>query len=65
MMNQDFLEKHYKENGYKNLGWVNISTKAQEAYSESEQKQWHEIGRNLHLVALHDLKAFVLIDSGD
>lgn len=64
-MNKEWLENYYKNAGYTCLGWVNISTDAQEAYQKSENKQWHEIGRNLHLVACHDLKVYVMIDSGD
>lgn len=65
MNNQQQLEKHYESLGYKYLGCVNTSAKAQEASQQSTNKQWHEIGRNLHLIALHDLKAYVLVDSGE
>ncbi|MBQ2397630.1 MAG: hypothetical protein II304_11455 [Bacteroidales bacterium] len=65
MLNQDFWEKQYKQAGYTCLGWINISTKAQEAYHKSKNTQWHEIGRNLHLIACHDLKSYMMVDSGD
>lgn len=65
MNNLHELEQHYKSQGYEYLGYVNTNTKAQESYQKSENKQWHEVGRNLHLVACHDLKVFVMIDSGD
>lgn len=65
MMNQEWLENYYKNAGYTCLGWVNISKDAQKAYQKSEKKQWHEIGRNLHLIACHDLKVFIMIDSSD
>lgn len=65
MLNQEYWEKLYKANGYKCLGWVNISTDAQKANCESTNKQVHEIGRNLHLVACVDLKVYFMVDSGD
>ena len=65
MNNQLELERHYKMHGYKNAGCVNYQEKAYKAMSKSKNKQYHQIGRNLHLVACHDLKVFVTIDSGD
>ena len=65
MNNQHELEQHYKSQGYKDFGCVNYQEKAYKAMSKSKNKQYHQIGRNLHLVALHDLKAFVTVDSGD
>ena len=65
MNNQEKLEKYYQSIGYTYLGYLNTNLKAQEAYQKSKNKQWHEVGHNLHLVALHDKKMFVIIDSGD
>lgn len=65
MNNEYVLKTHYKKFGYKDLGCVNYQEKAMTAMAKSTNKQYHEIGRCLHLVALHDLKAFVTIDSGD
>lgn len=65
MNNQEILEKHYESLGYKNLGYVNTSEKAFNACQKSATKQWHKVASNLHLVALHDIKAIVLVDSGD
>ena len=65
MNNREELEKHYKLHGYKYLGCVNYQEKAFVAMSKSKNKQYHEVGRCLHLVALHDLKAYVIVDSGD
>ena len=65
MNNEEQLKKHQKSLGYIDLGWVNISEKAYNACQDSKNKQWHEVGRCLHLIALHDKKAFVMIDSGD
>lgn len=65
MNNREQLEKHYKSLGYKYFGWVNDLGKAYTAAQESKDKQTHEIGRNLHLIACHDLKVYVLVDSGD
>ena len=65
MNNCEELVKHYKACGYKDFGYVNYQDKAMVAFGKSFNKQWHEIGRNIHLVALHDLKGYVIIDSGD
>ena len=65
MNNRYELEQHYKSQGYKDFGCVNYQEKAFKALQKSESKQYHQIGRCLHLVALHDLKAFVLVDSSD
>lgn len=65
MNNRAQLEKHYKSLGYQYLGYVNTNEKAYNTSLESQSKQWHEIGRCLHLVACHDLKVYVLVDSGD
>lgn len=65
MNNRKELEKHYEAQGYKYFGCVNYQQKALNAMSKSTNKQYHEIGRCLHLVALHDLKAYVIVDSGD
>lgn len=65
MNNRDELEKHYKAQDYAYLGCVNYQEKAYNAMQKSTNKQYHEVGRCLHLVALHDLKAYVIVDSGD
>lgn len=65
MNNREELEKHYKAQGYKYAGCLNHSDKALVIFGKSFNKQYHEIGRCLHLVALHDLKAYVIVDSGD
>ena len=65
MNNQNELEKYYEEKGYKFLGCVNYNEKAHNACYNSKDRQWHEIRRNFHLVALHDLKAYVFVDSSD
>ena len=65
MNNREELVKYYESVGYKYLGYVNTSVKAHNAALESVEKQWHEIGRNLHLVACHDLKVYFIVDSGD
>ena len=65
MNNQEQLEKHYKSLGYSYLGYVNTNKKAHNASLKSTDKQWHEVGRCLHLVACHDLKVYVMVDSGD
>ena len=65
MNNRNELEQHYKSQGYKDYGCVNYQEKALNAMIKSQNKQYHEIGRCLHLVALHDLKVFVTVDSSD
>ena len=65
MNNKEQLEKHYQAQRYKYLGYVNINEDARVAAQTSTDKQWHQVGKCLHLVALHDLKAYVLVDSGD
>lgn len=65
MNNRNELEKYYDSQGYKYLGCVNYQEKALKAMSKSKNKQYHEISRCLHLVALHDLKMYVIVDSGD
>lgn len=65
MNNRNELEKHYKSAGYEDFGCVNYQEKALNAMIKSQNKQYHEIGRCLHLVALHDLKGYVIVDSGD
>ena len=65
MNNQYDLERHYISQGYKYLGCVNYQEKALTAMGKSTNKQYHQIGKCLHLVALHDLKAYVIVDSGD
>lgn len=65
MNNKEQLEKYYRSIGYKYLGWVNTNEKAYNAVQDSKDAQWHEIGRNLHMVACHDLKVFVFVDSSD
>ena len=65
MNNELELRRHYQSLGYKDLGCVNISKKAYNAIQDSKDKQWHEIGRCLHLIACHDLKVFATCDSSD
>lgn len=65
MNNEEQLRKHYKSLGYKDLGWVNINQKAIEATKKSQNTQWHEVGKCLHLIACHDLKVFAMCDSSD
>lgn len=65
MNNREELEKHYKSLGYTYSGCVNYQEKALNAMQASKEKQYHEIGRCLHLVACHDLKIYVIVDSGD
>lgn len=65
MNNRDELEKYYDSQGYQCLGYINTNQKAYEASLKSTNKQWHEVGRCLHLVACHDLKVYFMIDSGD
>lgn len=65
MNNRDVLERHYKELGYKFLGWANTNIGAQEAYQKSSDKQYHPVGRCIDLIACHDLKVYFLVDSGD
>lgn len=65
MNNEEQLKKHYKSQGYKDFGCVNISQKAYEACQKSKNKQEHKIGRCEYLIACHDLKVFVTVDSSD
>lgn len=65
MNDRNELEKHYKSAGYKDLGWANMNPEACEIVGTSTKKQVHEFGRNLHLIACHDLKVFLKVDSGD
>lgn len=65
MNNEEQLVKHYKSLGYKDLGWVNINKIAIEETQKSKDKQWHKVGRCLHLIACHDIKAFAMCDSSD
>ena len=65
MNNRNELERHYDSLGYRFLGYVNTNERAYNASLQSKEKQWHEIGRCLHLVACHDLKVYFLVDSGD
>lgn len=65
MNDEQRLEEYYLSIGYKDYGWVNTNTKAIEAMQKSSRKQYHPIGRCLDLVACHDLKVFVKVDSGD
>ena len=65
MNNKEQLEKHYKSLGYNYLGYANMSEKAYNAYQQSKRAQWHKVGRGLYLVALHDQKSFIMVDSGD
>lgn len=65
MNDETQLVKHYESLGYKDLGWLNTSDKAFNAASVSTKKQMHQIGRNIHLLACHDLKVFARVDSGD
>ena len=65
MNNELELIKHYTSQGYKNLGCVNLSIKAQEAHQKSKNRQEHKIGRCEYLIACHDLKVFVTMDCSD
>lgn len=65
MNDQYNLEKHYEAQGYKNLGFVNLSSEACGAYQKSTNRQKHNVGRCLDLIALHDQKAYVMMDYGD
>lgn len=59
------LGRHYQEQGYRFLGSVNFSNEAARAYRTSKKTQMHQTGRCEYLVACHDLKVFVVIDSSD
>ena len=65
MNNENELRKHYDTQGYAYLGYVNINQKALDAYQQSKNKQEHKIGRCEYLIACHDLKVYVKVDSGD
>lgn len=63
--NEFTIKQEYRAKGYTFVGSVNTNPKAYDAYQKSNNKESIEIGRCLHLVILHDLKAMVEIDSGD
>lgn len=65
MNNEQKLREYYLSLGYEDYGCVNLQKKAADAMQKSSDKQYHPIGRCLDLVACHDLKVFVTIDSGD
>lgn len=65
MNNENTLREYYTKRGYKNLGNLNFSEKAADAYHQSKDKQSHEIGRCFYLIACHDLKVFFTLDSSD
>ena len=65
MNDYENLCTHYQSKGYKFVGSVNFDTKAVEAYQKSKNKQEHKIGCCEYLIACHDLKVFMLMDSGD
>lgn len=59
------LRNHYQSLGYKFVGSLNFQSAAVDAYQKSKNKQEHKIGRCEYLIACHDLKVFMLMDSGD
>lgn len=61
----DALEREWKSKGYKNLGEVNWREEAVHAWNLSTNKESHLIGRCYEFIILHDLKAFVTVDSSD
>lgn len=61
----DALEREWKSKGYKNLGEVNWRDEAVLAWNKSTNKESHAIGRCYEFIILHDLKAFVTVDSSD
>lgn len=65
MNNREELVKYYKNQGYQDLDYANINAKAFNAMQNSQNKQWHQVGKCLHLVACHDLKVFFMVDSSD
>lgn len=65
MNDEKHLTYYYQSQGYKDLGCINISKKASDAYQKSKDRQEHQIGRNYYLIACHDLKVFMTVDSGD
>ena len=52
----------YEDKGYKDLGNVMVSKAAFDAYQKSKNHESVNVGRNLDLVLLHDIKAIVELD---
>lgn len=65
MRNERDVLREYEGKGYRYLGNVIVNKAAYDAYQKSKKHESINVGNNLDLVVLHDLKAIVQYDYGD